>query len=109
MCVHLDEIMDKLKAISERLKREYHAEKVILFGSYARGEEDNDSDIDFLIVLKNLKPKEIEKEIEKISYIITEFCSKYEKLISVYPIPSEWFQKRLSPLFINARKEGIPI
>jgi predicted nucleotidyltransferase len=29
---------ERLRKISERLKREYHAEKVILFGSHARGE-----------------------------------------------------------------------
>ena len=40
----------RIKAITERLKKEYKAEKVILFGSYARGEETVDSDIDFLII-----------------------------------------------------------
>jgi predicted nucleotidyltransferase len=43
-------IYDRLKKISERLKREYHAEKVILYGSYARGEEGEDSDIDLFII-----------------------------------------------------------
>ena len=42
------EIEERLKKISERLKKEYHAEKVILFGSYARGEETEDSDLDIL-------------------------------------------------------------
>ena len=40
----------QLKKIAERLKREYNAQKVILYGSYARGEETSDSDIDLLIV-----------------------------------------------------------
>jgi predicted nucleotidyltransferase len=44
------EVYERLKKISERLKKEYHAEKVILFGSYARGEETEDSDIDILII-----------------------------------------------------------
>ncbi len=44
------EIYERLKKISERLKEEYHAEKVILFGSYARGEETEDSDIDLFII-----------------------------------------------------------
>jgi len=44
------EIETRLRKISERLKKEYHAEKVILFGSYARGEETEDSDVDLLVI-----------------------------------------------------------
>ena len=40
----------RLQQIGERLKRECHAEQVILFGSYARGEETVDSDIDILVI-----------------------------------------------------------
>lgn len=36
--------------VYERLKKEYCAEKVILYGSYARGEETEDSDVDLLVV-----------------------------------------------------------
>lgn len=42
--------MSRIKAISERLKKEYNAEKVILFGSYARGETTEDSDVDILVI-----------------------------------------------------------
>ncbi len=44
------EIYERLKKISERLKKEYHAEKVILYGSYARGEGTKDSDTDILVI-----------------------------------------------------------
>jgi len=46
----MEDIMDRTKAISERLKKEYHAEQVILFGSYARGEATKDSDVDILVI-----------------------------------------------------------
>ena len=39
-----------MKKISERLKKSYNAEKVILFGSYSRGEETEDSDVDILVI-----------------------------------------------------------
>ena len=45
-----EEIFQRLRKISERLKKEYHAEKVILYGSYARGEETKDSDVDLFII-----------------------------------------------------------
>jgi len=44
------EIFQRLRKISERLKKEYHAEKVILYGSYATGEATEDSDVDLFII-----------------------------------------------------------
>ena len=43
----LPEIDDKLKVIV----RKYHPEKIILFGSYARGNVNKDSDVDLLVVI----------------------------------------------------------
>ena len=42
--------LDRMKRISERLKEKYDANTVILFGSYSRGEETEDSDIDLLVI-----------------------------------------------------------
>jgi predicted nucleotidyltransferase len=44
------EIMNRIKSIADRLKKEYQAEKVILFGSYARGDASKDSDVDILVI-----------------------------------------------------------
>ena len=44
------EIHERLQKISERLKKEYHAEKVILFGSYDTGDATEDSDVDLFII-----------------------------------------------------------
>jgi len=44
------DIYERLQKINKRLKKEYHAEKVIVFGSYARGEETKDSDLDILVI-----------------------------------------------------------
>lgn len=41
----------------EILSRESTALKVILFGSYARGDADFDSDVDFLVIEKVIKDK----------------------------------------------------
>lgn len=43
-------ILYRIKRISERLKEKYDANTAILFGSYARGEETEDSDIDILVI-----------------------------------------------------------
>ena len=44
------EMSERLREISARLKKEYHAEKIILYGSYARGEGTEDSDVDILVI-----------------------------------------------------------
>lgn len=44
------ELDRRLRTIGKKLKKEYRAERVILFGSYARGDATEDSDIDLLIV-----------------------------------------------------------
>jgi predicted nucleotidyltransferase len=46
----MTELNDRLKAISRRLKEQYHAQQVILFGSRARGTSNAESDVDLLIV-----------------------------------------------------------
>jgi predicted nucleotidyltransferase len=44
------EMSERLQQISERLKKEYNAEKVILYGSHAKGEASQDSDVDLFII-----------------------------------------------------------
>jgi predicted nucleotidyltransferase len=40
----------RLRVIAEHLRREYGAEKILLYGSCARGEAGPDSDMDLLII-----------------------------------------------------------
>jgi predicted nucleotidyltransferase len=46
----MEEVMERIKVISERLKKDYRAERIILFGSYAMGETTPDSDVDLLVI-----------------------------------------------------------
>jgi len=49
-------IKDKaVKKFVERLKKQFNVERVILFGSRARGEALKDSDYDFIVVSKRFK------------------------------------------------------
>lgn len=47
---HLSEAVD-------RIVRKFHPEKIILFGSWARGEAREDSDLDLLVVLSKIEHK----------------------------------------------------
>lgn len=42
----------------EKIIREYHPKKLILFGSYAKGKPTEDSDLDILIVTETRMPSE---------------------------------------------------
>ena len=44
------EISERLQEISERLKKEYQAEKIILYGSHAKGKATQDSDVDLFVI-----------------------------------------------------------
>lgn len=84
----------------KRLKR------MILYGSWARQEGSDDSDIDLLIVLAGeVKPgKEIDRMIDIITDINLEFCV----LLSVHPVSERDYAALKSPLLMNVRREGVP-
>ena len=41
--------LDNIKAMVKPIAEKYHVEAIYLFGSYARGEADEESDLDFLV------------------------------------------------------------
>ena len=43
------EVLDILRSLKVELKEEYHVQSIALFGSYAREEQTEDSDIDVLV------------------------------------------------------------
>ncbi len=96
-----------LKELVEELKKLYgdNLSKVILYGSKARGDATEGSDIDIMIVLKKIKDKS--KELEKVIKLTTKIDFHYETLISVSLQSEEEYLKKKSPLLLNVRKEGI--
>ena len=44
------ETRDMILEIVSKIKKEYQPDKIILFGSYAYGQPDRDSDVDLLII-----------------------------------------------------------
>ena len=57
------EIKEIILTIVEKIKNNYLPEKIILYGSYAYGNPDSDSDIDLLII-KNTDERPIDRRIE---------------------------------------------
>ncbi len=102
--MEIKELLEELKKEIEKLYGD-RLKKIILYGSHARGDFTEKSDIDLLIVLKGkVVPG---REIDRMIDIITEINLKYGVLISVYPVSEEDYKKVNSPLLINVRREGV--
>ncbi len=101
-------IREILKEFKEEIEKLYgkRLKGSILYGSWARGDATEDSDIDVLIVLEGeVSPGE---EIDRMIDIITEINLKHGVLISVYPVSEKDYSTINSPLLINVRREGVP-
>jgi predicted nucleotidyltransferase len=80
---------------------------VYLFGSYARDEADEESDVDVLIVLDQVDDYSV--EINRTSYLTAELSLKYECSIScVYASEDRWTAEQ-TMFFLNVRAEAIPV
>ncbi len=80
--------------------------KIVLYGSWARGQATQDSDIDLAIVLEG--DVVAGKEIDRVIDIITEINLKYGVLLSVYFVSERDYTSVNSPLLLNLRREGVP-
>ena len=101
------EIKEVLKKLKEEIEKLYgkRFKNIVLYGSWARGEATDKSDIDVIVILKGkvIPGKEIDRMID----IITEINLEYSVLISVYPVSEYDYFTVNSPLLINVRREGI--
>jgi len=78
---------------------------MILFGSQARGDFEEGSDIDIMVVLKGeISPA---AEINKCSDIISELSLEFDTVISCVFAQEDKFNNKKTPLYLNIKKEGI--
>ncbi|MHC4655968.1 MAG: nucleotidyltransferase domain-containing protein [Planctomycetota bacterium] len=55
--------MNKIEEFGQRIGCEFGAERVILFGSYARGRVTDDSDVDLLVIIP-FEGRSVDKSVE---------------------------------------------
>ena len=79
---------------------------VILYGSVARGESREDSDIDVLCVLRS--PFDYDEAIRETSELTAKLSLAHEVVISRVFVSEKDLGERNLPFFINVRREGIP-
>lgn len=94
---------EEIRNIVEQLIRLYKPEKIYLFGSLAAGKADRDSDIDFLIVKKNVPELGVDR-IRQLDELI-----KYKIATDFIVYKPEEFETRLNlddPFIKNILREG---
>lgn len=97
----ISDFVDKVRnAFGERVK------KVILYGSRARGDADEESDFDFIVLLEPF----FKNDSETLSYLAWEVSYKYNELLVTRAIQkSEFREGRFFYFYENVCKEGIEL
>jgi predicted nucleotidyltransferase len=81
--------------------------QLILYGSYARGEAQQGSDVDVLLVLEGVSDPLAERE--RLSELICRLALEYDVVLSVIPVDEHALMTLRKPLFLNAKREGIAV
>lgn len=106
MPTEIEQVLSQLKKgltelYGERFKRLY------LYGSYARGDHQEGSDLDVLVILKDFERAPI--ELERTDELMGELSLEY--LITISPLfmrEDDWLNAD-KPLLRNVRAEGVPV
>lgn len=112
ICDMLESLQNLLKEYKEELFDIYgeHLKAVILYGSYARGDFTDDSDIDIMLLL-DLTDMDIKKYRHQLSELTYDF--NMEQNIDIKPIAKseQHFKKwmHVYPFYRNIREEGVEL
>lgn len=102
------ELMGNLVKMCSDLSKVYGSvlEKIVLYGSYARGEQTAESDVDIAVILSN---PEDEHMHDAMTDIVVDYELEQGVTLSVVSIEYEQYQQwnRVLPFYMNIDKEGI--
>jgi uncharacterized protein len=106
-----EDIKPVLQELKKCLKDTYgdRLHSVVLFGSSARGDFTEESDVDVLVVLKSII--DFDKDFNTIFDLTLNVEKNYDDfvMISVIPAKEEDYLSKVTPFLLNVRKEGIQI
>lgn len=103
-------VEELLKKVNSKLINKFKEklDKIILFGSYARGDYDSESDIDILVLIED---DELKKYNEDIIDFEIDLTLKYGILPSIILRNTSYFNenKDIVPFYREAANEGVEI
>lgn len=100
-----DPILSRFRATLDQLYGE-SLERVVLFGSRARGDAHRDSDYDVAVFLKDLSDRW--REINRLAAIETDILAETGAFIHAMPYRAGSYRER-TPLMHEIRREGIDL
>ena len=97
--------------IKEIIRNNFHLkklslDKVILFGSYSKGEETSESDIDLLILSKDFRKKTIFEKAEIMGDLDWELVSNTKKPFDILYYSDEEWENDQSLIIREAKQHG---
>lgn len=107
---------NELNTILQQMSKVYRAVygenvvRIILYGSYARGDNQKDSDIDIVAIVRGERA-ELQERLKKIWDTSSELELEYGTLVSPTVIPFAEFEKYKEdlPYYRNIENEGVDI
>ena len=101
-----------LSEIEKGLRDIYGPElrKIILYGSYARGEQTVGSDLDVMVLL-DMEEERIKKFNDQVLDLAVELTTRYGVVVSIQENNIDFFNKWVDtlPFFSNVRREGVEL
>ena len=105
----MNDLNNLMKETCEMLKNVFgdRLEQIWLYGSYARGDFDSESDVDIMVLVALPKDK-LSSYRRKVSDLYSELDLKYDILLSIKLQDKETFQRfaEVLPFFKNIIREG---
>ena len=96
-------IMESIKKYIERISEYYKIDAIILFGSYAKGTENDDSDIDIAIISSDFN------DIIEDGAKLIGLTWKIDTRIEPHPITKEDYEKVSNPFIEEIINTGIKV